>query len=100
MSGHVPMKHTIKGRHGHMYRIREGKKRSLLNMEKFCISAKEAVETDLVTESLESSWRVSRRYHTCWACYEQTEEPGGYRGRGADAKVLFYECSACSLKKK
>ena len=85
-------RHTLKDRHGHCYTWDTSC--PLSDFKRECISAKQASEMDLMTEKLEGRWRISRRYHTCWTCWNPTENVGGY-GAADHSKILFYECEKC-----
>lgn len=90
------MKHTIKGLHGHLYELDGGAaKKGRLSLGRICVSRRQIAETDLVSEKLELSWRVSRKWRTCWQCHAETDQVGGYAAHG-HSKPLFYECEKCS----
>lgn len=88
------MKHSINGRHGHVFEMNFKRKGIDDLFIRKCIERKEAAGMDLMTEQLEGSWRVSRRYHTCWQCHNPTESVGGYK-KPDKKDALFYECDSC-----
>ena len=90
-------KHTIKGRHGHVYKMSDGGKKSLFGLERECVDAVRATEMDIPSEQLEAVWRVSRRYRTCVSCHHPTTIPGAWAKPGRK-DVLYYECDACYRK--
>jgi hypothetical protein len=99
----VRTKHTIKGRHGHVFVMNSNRDMSKDDwkdklFERECVSAEQAAESDLLQERMRSAWKVSRKYHTCWLCGKVTEEVGGYNI--GSTIPLMYEHKKCPGKKK
>jgi len=88
------MKHTIKGIHGHLYKLNKSAEVDKCTWTKVCISAKDAFKNDYLVEEMNLRQVLSKKYKVCWACNEPTNKVGGYSNPNC-TKILFYECEKC-----
>jgi hypothetical protein len=90
------MKHTIKGKHDHLYAMeRDSESPDIFpERKKICMSRPESANIDWMSGQLELRHKISRRWGTCWLCFKETDLAGGYDDPGCK-KILFFECKKC-----
>lgn len=89
------MKHTIVGKHGHMYQVdfKKKDKDGWYTKTKICVSAKAIADADYAVESLNLRQKISRKWNVCCWCWGPLGTDTIVLSTADKKKVLGYECS-------
>lgn len=95
---HLFMKHTIEGRHNHVYQlIRDDSKAMGYRMEPICQNRSDSANTEFVGKVLELRERISLKWKVCLWCWNP--DPKELFTNADRSKTIAYDCGFGKCKK-